>query len=111
MALLDRLKTRIEAADATDALLEDIIQSATAVYIGLRYPYGGYPVGENGMPTLDFIAQDWVLRAAIEMFSRLDAEGQTSHSESGVTSRSYENGTLSATLKAEIVPLCGIVGG
>ena len=105
MALLDRLKLRVGSDN--DTLLEDIVQSATVSYCSLKYPYGGFPVDANGEVELDFIAEDWVLRAAIEIFAKLGAEGQTVHNENGV-SRAYETAALSNTLKNEIRPIVGV---
>lgn len=109
-ALLDRLKARIEPAVASDAQLEEMISSAIAIFVKLKYPYGNYPQDNEGKPALDFIAEDWVLRAAIELFNKQGAEGQTSHNENGI-SRSYESGTISSTLKLEIIPTCGVAKG
>lgn len=107
-SLLDRLKARIEPAESSDAQLEEMLSSATAVYLKLKYPYGNYPQDNEGKPITDFISEDWILRAAVEFFYRIGSEGEQSHSSNG-TSRSYETGTLSSSLKSEIISTCGVV--
>ena len=106
--MLDRLKLRLKISGTDeDILLEDIIQSATALYLKLKYPYGAYPVDTGGDPVLDIIASDWILRCSIEMYSRQGAESQTSHSENGI-SRGYDSGTVSLSLIREITSVCGV---
>lgn len=47
-------------------------------------------------------------RAATYFLNKRGAEGQTSHSENGI-SRSYENAELPDSLLREITPICGVV--
>lgn len=44
------------------------------------------------------------IRIAIEMYSKMGAEGQTSHNENGI-SRSYEKGDISPSILMTIVPV------
>ena len=46
-------------------------------------------------------------RAAAYYLNKRGADGQTSHSENGI-SRGYETGDLPESLKREITPICGI---
>lgn len=48
------------------------------------------------------------IEGAIYLLNRRGAEGQTSHSENGI-SRVYESADLPATLLSEIIPYCGVV--
>ena len=105
--LIDRLKTRIAPDTADDALLEEMIESAIALYVSLKYPYGGNPVDIDDNPILGVLAKDWVLRCAIEFYSRMGSEGQISHSENSIA-RAYEAGTISLSLRKEIIPACGV---
>lgn len=48
------------------------------------------------------------IEGAVYLLNRRGAEGQTSHSENGI-SRVYESADLPATLLSEIIPYCGVV--
>ena len=48
------------------------------------------------------------IRIALELISKLGAEGQISHSENGV-SRGYENASISHSLLSEITPYVGVI--
>ena len=45
---------------------------------------------------------------AAYMLNKRGAEGQTSHSENGV-SRSYENGDVPSSMLKAVVPYCGVI--
>ena len=47
-------------------------------------------------------------KAAAYYLNKRGADGQTGHSENGI-SRSYENGDLPLSLLREITPICGVV--
>lgn len=47
---------------------------------------------------------------AVYLLNKRGAEGQTSHSENGI-SRSYEDGDVPPTLLREIVPHAAVMGG
>lgn len=62
-----------------------------------------YPFDETAeLPDTPFY-RSWIARAAIEMLFKRGAEGQTAHSESGV-SRTYENSGISQSLLNELTP-------
>ena len=46
--------------------------------------------------------------AAVYLLNKRGAEGQTSHTENGI-SRTYEDADLPATMLRGVVPLCGVV--
>ncbi len=101
MTQLERLKIRI-TENATDAELEDILESAKAVILSRRFPFGEYP------PEIEDRYKDLQIRIAVEMFSKRGAEGEISHSENGV-SRSYASAGVSEDLLKEITPKAGVV--
>ena len=101
MTQLERLKIRI-TENATDAELEDILESAKAVILSRRFPFGVYPLD------IEDRYKDLQIRIAVEMFSKRGAEGQTAHSENGV-SRSYASAGVSEDLLREITPKAGVV--
>ena len=98
-SLAERLKIRIMGA--SEELLEELLASATAIYIKLKWPYGGYPEPED----LDFIANDWIIRCAVELYNKIGGEGQTIHNENAI-SRQWDSGTVSANLIREVMPVC-----
>ena len=101
MTQLERLKIRI-TENVTDAELEDILESAKAVILSCRFPFGEQPTEIEGK------YKDLQIRIAVEMFNKRGAEGETSHSENGI-SRSYSNASVSEELLREITPKAGVV--
>ena len=101
MTQLERLKIRItEKVD--DKELEDILESAKAVILSRRFPFGEQPI------EIEDKYKDLQIRIAVEMFNKRGAEGETAHSENGV-SRSYASANVSEDLLKEITPKAGVV--
>ena len=101
MTQLDRLKIRI-TENVTDVELEDILESAKAVILSRRFPFGEQPT------ELEERYKDLQIRIAVEMFAKRGAEGETAHSENGV-SRTYASANVSEDLLREITPKAGVV--
>ena len=106
---IDVLKNRIAPAQATQAQLEELLDSSTALYLNKRYPYTDPPVDGDGDPVIGPIGVDWIIRAAVEMFLRAGLEGQISGGQLG-NNRSFDSGTVSTALLREIVPVSGVWG-
>jgi hypothetical protein len=102
MTQLERLKSRITEKDVSDTELEDILESAKAVILSRRFPFGEYPA------EIEDRYKDLQIRIAVEMFNRQGAEGEISHSENGV-SRTYSSASVSEELLREITPKAGVV--
>ena len=101
MTQLERLKIRItEKVD--DIELEDILESAKAVLLSRRFPFGEQP------EEIENKDKDLQIRIAVEMFNKRGAEGETAHSENGI-SRSYASANVSEDLLKEITPKVGVV--
>ena len=101
MTQLERLKIRItEKVD--DKELEDILESAKAVILSRRFPFGEPPA------EIEDRYKDLQIRIATEMFNKRGAEGETAHSENGI-SRSYSSASVSEELLREITPKAGVV--
>jgi hypothetical protein len=101
MTQLERLKIRItEKVD--DIELEDILESAKAVILSRRYPFGEQPT------EIEDKYKDLQIRIAVEMFNKRGAEGEIAHGENGV-SRSYSSASVSEELLREITPKAGVV--
>jgi hypothetical protein len=101
MTQLERLKIRIPE-EVNDVELEDILESAKAVILSRRFPFGEQPT------ELEPKYMDLQIRIAVEMYNKCGVEGQTSHSENGV-SRSYSSASVSEELLREITPKVGVV--
>ena len=101
MTQLERLKIRI-TENVTDIELEDILESAKAVILSRRFPFGEQP------EEIENKYKDLQIRIAVEMFNKRGAEGETAHSENGI-SRSYASSNVSEDLLKEITPKAGVV--
>lgn len=106
MTQLEMLKAFMP--DITDeTLLKAALERAKLVILNRRYPFG-YPAWTEVEPQYE----DVQLSIAIELVSRMGAEGETAHSENGV-SRSFENAGVSESLLRQVVPMakCSFMGG
>lgn len=101
MTQLERLKIRI-TGNVLDVELEDLLESAKAVILARRFPFGEVP------DEIESRYKDLQIRIAVEMYNKQGAEGQLSHSENGV-SRSYSSAGVSEELLREITPKGGVV--
>ena len=101
MTQLERLKIRI-TEKTNDMELEDILESAKAVILSRRFPFREPPT------ELEERYKDLQLRIAVEMFNKRGAEGETAHSENGI-SRSYSSASVSEELLREVTPKAGVV--
>lgn len=100
---IERLAVLISPDTATDDLLHYLLEQSEGIVLNRRYPFGA-PEGATLSPFLEQIQ----IRVAVELFSKMGAEGQTAHNENGV-SRTYEAADVSPSLLRQIVPVCGSV--
>lgn len=106
--LLERLKRKLKPADESDVIdIEDALSAAIALYLSTLYRGASYPVGDDGEPILNRIAEDWIYRAAVIFYSKTGTEGQTGHSENGIN-RTYETADIPMSMINEIVPIVGV---
>lgn len=102
MSQLETLKAWLP--DVTnEALLASALERAKLGILELRFPFG-YDETQELEPQYKGLQIDW----AIELISKMGAEGETAHSENGV-SRSYECGDVSKSLKRRVVPMGKVV--
>jgi hypothetical protein len=101
MTQLERLKIRL-TENVSDIELEDLLESAKAVILSRRFPFGEVP------EILEERYKDLQIRIAVEMYAKRGAEGETAHSENGV-SRTYSSASVSEELLREITPKAGVV--
>lgn len=100
---ITRLAVLISPDTADTELLKALIETAEGIVLSRRYPFG-YPEGTTVEARFEHIQ----IQIALELFSKMGAEGQTGHSENGI-SRSYEAADISPSLLKRIVPICGSV--
>ena len=98
-----KLEVLISPDTASPDLLLYLIEQSEGIVLNRRYPFG-VPEGMTVPAQYEQIQ----LRVAAELFSKMGAEGQVSHSENGI-SRTWEAGDVSPSLLRKIVPVCGSV--
>lgn len=99
MTILERLKFRTGEEDGR--LLSDCLESARSAILARRFPYQEPP---DEVPAQ---YADLQFRIAMDLYNRIGAEGQTGHSENGV-SRTFESSWISEQLLHEVIPLVGV---
>lgn len=99
----ERLAVLISPDTASDELLSYLLEQAEGIVLNKRYPFG-IPEGAK----LSAFHEQIQIRIALELFSKMGAEGQLSHSENGV-SRTWEAADVSSSLLRQIIPVCGSV--
>lgn len=98
--MLERLTAR--TGDSDTLLLSDIIETAKAAILNRRFPFSDWP--DDVEPRY----KDLQYRIALDLYNKMGAEGQLSHSENGI-SRSYSASWISEDLLAEITPFAGVI--
>ncbi len=99
MTALERLQLRTN--EPNEAILEDCLESAKNAILARRFPFQEWP---EEVPA-QFL--DLQVRIAMDLYNKIGAEGQMSHSENG-TSRTYESSWISEQLLREVTPLVGV---
>lgn len=100
---LAKIAVLISPDTASDDLLTVLLEQAGEIVLNKRYPFGA-PEGATVPKQYESIQ----LRIAVELFSKMGAEGQTAHDENGVK-RTYEAADVSPSLLRQITPLAGTV--
>ncbi len=100
---LARFEVLISPDTASSELLSFLLEQAEGIVLNKRYPFG---VPEEAVVPVAY--EHIQLQIAVELFSKMGAEGQTDHSENGVT-RKWEAGDVSQSLLKRIVPIVGSV--
>ena len=98
-----QLAVLISPDTATDELLSVLLEQSEGIVLNQRYPFGS-PEGATVPKQYEHIQ----LQIAVELFSKMGAEGQTAHSENGIN-RTYASAGVSTALLKRIVPICGSV--
>ena len=100
---IEKVKVLISPDAASDELLLYLLEQSEGIILNRRYPFGA-PEGASLSPLHEQIQ----IRIAVELFSKMGAEGQVMHIENGVH-RTWEAGDVSPSLLRQIIPVCGSV--
>ena len=100
---INRVSMLIAPDTASDNILLYLLEQAEGIILTKRFPFGA-PEGA----TLPAYYEPIQIKVAVELFSKMGAEGQTEHAENGVT-RKWEAGDVSPSLLKLVVPACGSV--
>ena len=100
---LVRLEVLISPDTASTDLLLNLLEQAEGIVLNRRYPFGPPEVA-----IVPAAYEHIQLQIALELFSKMVAEGQTAHKENGVD-RTYESADVSPSLLRRIVPVAGSV--
>ena len=94
-----RFEVLISPDTASHDLLLSLLSQAEGIVLNRRYPFGP-PAGA----VVPAVYESTQIQIAMELFSKMGAEGQTAHSENGI-SRTWEAGDVSPSLLKRIVPI------
>ncbi|MCM1167707.1 MAG: DNA-packaging protein [Lachnospiraceae bacterium] len=100
MTQQELLKLHLPTAEEQELLL--LLETAKSAINARRYPFGDVP------DELEKRYENLQIRIAVELFNKQGAEGETSHSENGI-SRGYSAAWISEELLSEITPKAGIL--
>lgn len=78
-----------------------LLEQAGGIVLNRRYPFG---VPEDAEVPKQY--EHIQLQVAVELYSKMGAEGQTAHKENGID-RTFEAADVSPSLLKRIVPLVG----
>lgn len=103
---LERLKLRTD--EENEDILSDCLETAKNAILSRRYPFQEWPTDDDSNVTLEARYTDLQFRIALDLYNKQGAEGETAHSENGI-SRTYESSWISEQLLSEVTPYCGVV--
>lgn len=105
MAMVDRLRLRLQnqtGVTPSDALLEDILESAKYAIQLKQYPFGGAP------EDLDPMYRELQLQIAIVLYNQSGMEGETSHTDNGISIHTA-NGYVPESMLSMVLPSVKVV--
>ena len=104
LALLRAMVGMSNEEDWTDEILQQYLLIAGIKIINRAFPYSN---DITEVPARYNVLQ---CEIAAYLLNKRGAEGETSHSENGI-SRSYESADVPPSMLREVIPHCGILGG
>lgn len=96
---LASLRIRLSDEEVNDETLLDALEDAKYLILNRMYELTDIPEGMDVPSRYERVQ----LKIAVEIISKRGAEGETSHSENGI-SRSYESASVSPSLLREVKP-------
>ena len=100
MAQAEILKLHLPTV--TEQEIQILLETAKSAINARRYPFGDVP------EELERRYENLQIRIAVELYNKSGAEGETSHSENGI-SRAYSSAWISEELLSEVTPKAGIL--
>lgn len=98
---LTALKTVVGDSD-TDEVLSTYLKLAGSKILAKAYPY------DDTVTDVPVKYEYLQVEIAAYMLNKRGVEGQTSHSENGI-SRTYENADIPASMLKAVTPHCGVI--
>lgn len=98
---LVKLGVLISPDTAATELLVYLLEQAEGIVLNRRYPFG---VPEKAEVPKQY--EHIQLQIAVELYSKMGAEGQVAHKENGID-RTFEAADVSPSLLNRIIPLVG----
>ena len=98
-----RVSVLISPDTASTDLLTYLVEQAEGIVLNRLHPFG---VPEGAVVPARY--ENVLIRIAVELYSKMGADGQTSHDENGIR-RVWESGDVSPSLLKQIVPYVGSV--
>ena len=103
--VLQDLKLKLNSADVDDARLLVLLKQAESIILNHIYPtYTTIPI--DSVPAR---YESRELEIAEYLYNRMGSEGQTGHSENGI-SRNYESGSVPSSMLKGILQCIKVVG-
>ena len=90
--------------EKTASVLSEYLDLAKDAILGRLYPFGYDPASFSTVPSPYEITQ---VNIAAYLLNKRGAEGETTHSENGV-SRSYEDGGVPASMLRGVIPMAAV---
>ena len=105
MSQLEKLKMYLDPAktdwtEAEENQLTLLLDFAGDKILKARYPFG------TSITDVPVMFSNLQIRMAVDLYGKMGAEGQTSHSENGI-SRVWETADVSRSLLREVTPMVG----
>lgn len=98
---LEALKAMVGDTDS-DTVLSTYLKIAGRKIIAKAYPF------DNTVTDVPTEYEMLQLEIAAYLLNKRGAEGQTAHTENGIT-RSYENADVPSSMLKAIIPYCGVI--
>lgn len=105
VALVAKLKNLFSPGERlpSDAALEFYVDSAAEIVLNKAFPFGGFNAELKAKAIQRY--SNILVRIAYTLIAKQGAEGETSHSENGV-SRHYESADVPRSMLDQITPFC-----